>query len=247
MPGNGKGSGGKPIEPGPVAFVPTDGNDIFLGTRGVDAVNGLLGDDLLSGDNGNDTLYGDGGTDTLNGGNGTDTLYGGTENDALYGANAVDWLYGDAGDDTLDGGNGNDTLDGGAGIDALYGGRRTDVLVGGLGADLLTGGEGPDQFVFGAPELDTVDTIVDFQAGVDEIRLDGAGFSGLVAASSGELDAASFLTDLANAVVGQAYVYYDTATGGIFYDADGLDGNAAQQFAVLVGIPALTAADFTIV
>ena len=79
-------------------------------------------------------------------------------------------LYGQNGNDLLVGDQGNDTLLGGAGNDRLIGGEGIDILNGGTGADTLSGGSGRDLFIFDS--FDTgVDTIQDFQPGVDQLEL----------------------------------------------------------------------------
>ena len=74
------------------------------------------------------------------------------------------------GNDLLDGGEGNDTLQGGDGNDTLIGGLGDDLLDGGSGNNTLTGGLGNDTFV-----LSTVgtSTIVDFEDGLDLLKLEG--------------------------------------------------------------------------
>ena len=66
---------------------------------------------------------------------------------------------------------GNDTLSGQDGDDGLIGSRGNDVLDGGAGNDSLTGFTGNDTFVL-APGSGS-DLILDFENGVDSIRLDG--------------------------------------------------------------------------
>ena len=80
-------------------------------------------------------------------------------------------MHGDAGDDWLKGGDGRDTLLGGTGSDDLQGGAGDDVLRGGADHDGLTGGAGRDSFVFARG--DGPDWIVDFEAGVETLRLEG--------------------------------------------------------------------------
>jgi predicted extracellular nuclease len=61
-------------------------------------------------------------------------------------------------------------IGGTAGRDTIIGTPGDDVITGGIGADTLTGGAGADQFVFTSLR-DGVDTITDFQPGVDRIVL----------------------------------------------------------------------------
>jgi predicted extracellular nuclease len=61
-------------------------------------------------------------------------------------------------------------IGGTAGRDTLVGTSGDDVLTGGIGNDTLTGGAGADQFVFTSLR-DGVDTITDFEPGIDRIVL----------------------------------------------------------------------------
>jgi Ca2+-binding RTX toxin-like protein len=141
------------------------------------------GDHTAHGNSEDNQITGGAGVDTFHGNNGVDRLYGRGGNDNLNGGYAGDFLYGDAGADTLRGDAGNDGLYGGADNDNLNGGADNDTLIGGGGKDTLTGGSGVDTFQFESvaessltplPKsrvLDTVDTITDFQHGVDKIDL----------------------------------------------------------------------------
>lgn len=81
--------------------------------------------------------------------------------------------------DTLTGGTTNDRINGGSGNDALFGNAGTDLLNGDTGQDTLTGGQGIDLFTFYAGDAAlggpnggyAVDTVLDFEAGTDKIRL----------------------------------------------------------------------------
>jgi hypothetical protein len=144
-------------------------NDWLWGGDGDDFLNGNRGDDTLFGGNGNDTLHGGKGNDFLFGQDGDNFLFGDNDNDFLCGGNGNDFLNGNRGDDTLYGGEGNDTLHGGKDNDWLNGGNGNDVLWGDLGNDTLIGGIGEDTFAF--REGDGVNLVLDFEVGIDRIRL----------------------------------------------------------------------------
>lgn len=143
-----------------------------------------------------------------------------------------------------------EAIAGGAGNDTLSSGAANDTLNGGAGNDSLTGGAGADVFVFDTvlDALSNVDTISDFAPGSDSIHLDDDVFAALTA---GALTGAQFNSGagLTAAAEADARIVYDTTTGALYYDVDGLDGEAAIQFAVLGDgtRPAITAADFLIV
>ncbi|SKC34262.1 Poly(beta-D-mannuronate) C5 epimerase 5 [Photobacterium piscicola] len=80
------------------------------------------------------------------------------------------------GNDHLTGGKGNDILIGDGGNDSLNGGLGNDFLNGGFGNDNLIGGEGKDTFLwsennFGTDAIPAIDTIMDFEKGIDTIEL----------------------------------------------------------------------------
>ncbi len=84
-------------------------------------------------------------------------------------------VTGTVGNDTLEGGDFGDNLYGLAGNDTLQGYDGDDVLNGGTGDDTLTGGSGADVFLFN--DTSGMDTITDFQDGVDLLRLEVTGLS----------------------------------------------------------------------
>ncbi len=86
-------------------------------------------------------------------------------------------VTGGAGDDALRGGTGADTVTGGAGSDDLHGLEGSDLLRGGRDHDGLTGGAGADTFAFARG--DGPDWVVDFQVGVDRLRLEGIASGGV--------------------------------------------------------------------
>jgi Ca2+-binding RTX toxin-like protein len=184
--------------------------------------------------------YVDGGNnaDTFNLNNGDDVAFGDGNADSLGGQNQNDMLFGGAGNDTLDGGNGNDTLYGGAGADTLTGG----------------GSNTADTFVFGDGWSAGVDTITDFNR-VDGDKLllvtDYAGlFTSLNSVAGGAVDPTQFASGsgltAADAGHSTARILYDTATGNLWYDADGVGGAASVQFATITGHQPLQASDILV-
>jgi serralysin len=137
-------------------------------------------------------------------------------------------------------------LVGGALADTLNGGGGDDTLVGGLGNDSLIGGAGSDQFVFNsALGATNVDTIRGYSATHDTILLDGAVFTAL--GSPGTLAAGAFTAGMAASDEDHRMIY-QSASGALFYDADGLGGAAAVQFATLTGVTGVIShAEFLII
>ncbi|MEM9244141.1 MAG: choice-of-anchor Q domain-containing protein [Cyanobacteria bacterium P01_F01_bin.153] len=155
-----------------------DGADLLLGDSDNDLVDGADGDDVILGGAGIDSLAGAAGNDLIQGGDGADLLAGDGGEDQLFGEEGSDRLDGGAGNDALDGGAGNDILFGGDGSDRLAGGDGDDILIGGLEEDVLTGGDGRDQFWVDIDplieqNLSEIDTVVDFEDGVDLIAIAG--------------------------------------------------------------------------
>ena len=99
----------------------------------------------------------------------------------------------------------------------------------------LTGGNGNDTFYFDTPldAVTNVDTITDFNANTgDKIALDQTIFTLLTVASP--LASGNFMANLGG-IAGDAndYVLYDTATGNLYYDADGSGAGTKVLFATL--------------
>ena len=198
----------------------------FMAMLGDDLVEGGLGNDDVNGEAGNDTISGDTGRDVLNGGDGNDSVFGGTDVDAVGGGN---------GDDLIDGGDGDDSLAGDAGTDALHGG---------LGNDALNGGAGSDTFFFDTALSATsnVDSVEDFEAGIDNIALSEAVFSAIgPSLTKGEFHIGK------NAHDGNDHIIYSAKSGRLSYDADGKGGDGKVLFATLDKQLDLHADDFTMV
>lgn len=182
------------------------GNDSVSGGDGTDTLDGGVGDDSLNGGNGDDQLFDNTGDTEIEGGDGNDIAVAVGGNGTFVDSGTVtvigneinDFFCGGSGDDNFSAGSGNDIVVGDIGSAFYYG---NDTLNGGADNDLLQGGFGQDVFVFGANDgtdtiarvdlssisnafaADDITTVVltgpDFEAGVDQIHLETAGFSDL--------------------------------------------------------------------
>ncbi|NKC34333.1 calcium-binding protein, partial [Roseomonas sp. BU-1] len=231
------------------------GNNLLNGGAGADTLNGGAGADTLLGGAGNDLYIVDATTDrvfetttatsTVDAG-GIDTVQSSVSFnlDANAGVRFVEHLV-LTGTANLNG-TGNalaNTLTGNAGRNQLNGGAGNDVLNGGAGADTMLGGAGNDTFIFNAAlGAGNIDTIVDFNVLEDQIRLDSAIFLGL---STGTLASGAFAANLTGQpATGLHRITYETDTGRLFYDSDGVGSAARVQFADLTSGLALTSSDF---
>ena len=149
-----------------------------------------------------------------------------------------------AANDTLNGTSFADNIYGLGGIDTINSGAGNDLIDGGLGSDTLTGGAGLDTFVFGSTLGATnVDKITDFSVSADNILLAQSVFTAIGAVGSLSSDAFRIGSAAASAT---DRIIYNTATGALFYDADGNGSGAQVQFATLATNLSLTAASFRI-
>lgn len=148
-------------------------------------------------------------------------------------------------------------LDGNGAANIIISGVGSDTINGFGGNDVLIGGSGSDTFVFDSALNGTtnVDTILDFDAtllgGQDVVMLDSSIFTAL---SSGALSAAAFTANTTgDATAASQHIIFETDTGALFYDADGVGAGAKVQFATLTlggivgGVAAVDATDFFIV
>ncbi len=240
----------------------SDFDDTLTGDANNNVLFGRGGADTIDGGNGNDTIGGGSGGDAdhLAGGDGRDVLSYILSFDAVsidlndVGGGFQSASGGDASGDVISGfetvwgSSFGDTLTGDA-IDNLLSGRDgADTLSGGDGNDTLIGGDDADTFLFNrALGAGNVDRIADFDSSEDDyMLLDKTIFTAL--ASSGSLLAAEFRINTNGlAEASDDRIVYNTDTGELFYDADGLNGAAAVQFAVLTGAPGVDVDDFLVI
>ncbi|WP_300116869.1 hypothetical protein [Sphingobium sp.] len=241
------------------------GDDTLIGSRYGDLLDGGAGADQMTGGDGNDSYVVNDARDVVieKAGQGFDTVDASVSYNLSANVESLRFI-GTTGAVTAHGNNGNNWLSaiwvdvepaagtmirlyGEGGDDRLTGSRYGDLLDGGAGSDMLRGGGGRDRFHFG-DRLDAatnVDTILDFQKGIDRIELDDSVFAGL---DLGKLDASAFVANAAGvATSADQRIIYDTDSGQLFYDADGSLGGAAVLFGIVAGHPPLTGADFVVV
>lgn len=235
-----------------------DGNDTLDGGFGIKG-------DVLTGGNGNDVYYINnrldkvsegssvsGGIDTVVGKVNITGLFANVENIQLADVENVIYAVGNTLANEIVGNNLDNQLSGMAGNDVLFGRGGNDALIGGAGNDYLEGNAGSDYFVFDFILSGTtnVDTVGDFESGIDTIQLSKAIFTKLVGAAGndyvGELSAANFHEGVAAAATDD-FIIYDQATGNLYYDADGVTATkAAVLFANLGAGTDLASTDFTV-
>jgi hypothetical protein len=187
----------------------------------------------------NETLYGSKSDDIINGGDGDDWIGGGgcdfliqLSGRFLWDRDGNDRFDGGAGNDELYGYGGNDELKGGSGDDRLDGGRGNDILIGGTGLDTLVGGFGIDTFTINAIG-EGLDTILDFEVGIDLIDLRGIFAGSAFAGTSTFARYQQFVT----------IVQSGTADSLVNIDSDGLGSGTAQT--TLFKLIGVTAASLT--
>lgn len=235
-------------------------------SSGTTAIN-LTGNALkqsITGNAGDNVLHegGQGSADTLTGLDGNDTyriynsgaviVESSTQGTADRVASAVDYVLkagvhieimntnGAAGTGGID-------LTGNEIVQQISGNAGSNILDGKGGSDTMTGLGGKDFFVFSsALGVSNVDTITDFAAVDDTIRLENAIFTALT--TTGTLAAAAFRAN-ATGLAGDAddRIIYETDTGKLFYDFNGNTVGGGVHFATLTGAPTVTNADFVVI
>jgi Ca2+-binding RTX toxin-like protein len=224
-----------------------EGNDLLHGGLGADTLNGHAGADVLRAGASDDVLWGGAAADEAEGGGGDDTLIGGlpdTLSADVDGLGGGDTLRGQTGDDLLIGGEGNDHLIGGGNNDTLEGGAHPDRLSGGAGEDVFIGGSENDRlisqldgvkdtFVFGLEGDAGVDRILNFELGIDKIRLP-------TVAPGTHLEFSGAATMAGPTIL----VWVDSTRLGLGFDPDGSGAGFGFAIAELMGVTTISLSDF---
>jgi Ca2+-binding RTX toxin-like protein len=226
----------------------TNFNDIITGNEADNVIDGRSGSDTMVGRTGNDTYLVDNALDRVTeaAGEGSQdrvrtsvsyTLTNGSEVEVLETTNQSGTAA-----INLTGNDGINFIVGNNGANIINGGGNNDRLSGGGGNDTLTGGSGSDGFFFDTAlnGATNVDIITDFSvAEVDVILLDDAIFTGLAGTAGNSITLQEFRIGTA-AQDADDHIIYNNVTGALLYDADGIGGTAAVQFATLSSGLALT-------
>jgi len=132
---------------------------------------------------------------------------------------------------------------GNSGNNNLTGNAANNVLNGLAGNDILMGAAGQDTFAFSTSLGATnIDRILDFNVADDQILLGASTFSAI---GAGVLAATAFIANTTGlAQDASDRIIYETDSGAIWYDSDGLGGVAAVQFATVTANLGITNADF---
>ncbi len=249
-----------------VSVVGSTHDDEIITRSGNDSLSGGGGDDLLQSGSGNDSVAAGDGNDLIIGGDGAgnDSYDGGKGADTVKYTSAlaaitVNLTRGSAtstagndaagiGTDRLRGienliaGDFADTLIGSKDANVIDAGAGDDTIDGGLGKDTLTGGMGADRFVFSTkPAANNVDTITDFEVGVDKLVLSAKVFAKLKGLPDLSAHFAAGAPTDAN-----DFLVFDIASGRLSYDADGNGKGKAVDVAIIGGGIQLQATDFAV-
>jgi Ca2+-binding RTX toxin-like protein len=228
----------------------------LTGTAAINGTGNAL-DNVLSGNAANNRLSGGAGNDTYIITHTGDTV----DENSAGGVDAVhasiSYSLGNHVENLVLTGNGNingtgnslaNWLTGNSGSNTLKGVGGADSLSGGAGNDTLTGGSGSDAFYFlEAPGAGNADHITDFAAGerlyLEDLVHPDVGAAGIFAPNDARFFAAAGASSGADA---SDRVIYDTASGKLYYDADGSGAGAPTLVAILDNVFALSATDIAV-
>ena len=148
--------------------------------------------------------------------------------------------------DIIHGNDANNQLYGNDDNDQLFGMGGNDFISGGLGRDWLSGGAGHDSFVFDTKlGSKNVDTIADFEPGVDLIDLDQHIFTKI---ATGHLAPGAFEANTSGVASNPLVrIVYDKDDGILYYDRDGNGFIPGVKFAFIGKNLDVTYKDFLVI
>lgn len=212
-----------------------DGNNLVDAGEGDNWISTGSGNDQIDAGAGDDEIYAGSGDDVIDAGDGDNMIDAGAGNDWIQAGSGDDTLLGGDGDDTILGGDGDDLIAGGAGDDLIMAGDGGDRILLGSGNDRIATGDGSDTLVVSAFDPASLPVITDFISGDDQFVIDhllaGAGLAD-GGADTGKLDASRFVAGSGFTDADQRFLL-ETATGTLYYDADGSGAAAAVALAKL--------------
>ncbi|HYI48203.1 MAG TPA: hypothetical protein VEX35_07050, partial [Allosphingosinicella sp.] len=214
----------------------------IFGNAGANQLNGGGGADTLVGFGGDDWYFIVGGNEGVveSAGGGSDRIFAGVDY-RLQAGSEVELLTTD-----FNPGTAAINLTGNELANTIYGNAGDNVLDGKGGNDGLVGLGGADTFQFTtALGAGNVDFVYDFVHGTDKIALDDAVF-GAGIGTPGTFNANAFHVGTAAHDLDDR-ILYNSATGQLYFDADGSGAGAAIQFATLGTGLALSASDFQVI
>ncbi|MER9200778.1 calcium-binding protein [Mesorhizobium sp. M0933] len=212
----------------------------ILGNAGANVINGGAGADTMAGYRGNDTYFVDHSGDRVFEavGSGTDKVLTSVSHALLAGSEIELLATSNASGATAI------NLTGNGFAQTVQGNAGANIINGGGGADILTGNGGNDAFVFNsALAAGNIDKVTDFNKLQDKIQLDDAVFAGL---KLGGLSSDAFFAGTA-AHDSSDHIVYNSSTGALSFDSDGIGGAAQIQFATLSPGLSLTAGSFLVI
>ena len=219
------------------------------------------------------SIIGNAGANTLNdGGGAADTLTGGLGNDTYIVGNAgaiivegtsqgtADWVAASvsfvlAADDNIErlsttssAGLTAINLTGNALAQTITGNAGANHIDGKGGSDTLSGGAGADVFVFSSTlGASNVDRIISYDSAVDQIELENTKFTGMIDTNTTLASTAYTSNTTGTATASTHRIIYETDTGFLWFDQDGMGGAAALHFATVNIGTALSNNDFTVI
>lgn len=233
----------------------TDFKDTIVGNSASNSIRAFAGNDILDGGSGADNMRGGKGNDTYFVSSNSDIIDenadSGSGIDTVQSVNSFNLaniavVLGDVENLTLLGSATHAT--GNALANVLIGNASSNTLNGAAGHDTLTGGVGNDSFFFNSAlnAATNVDTITDYDAPTDTIRLENSVFTAIV--GTGSLSGWQFAKNTTGlAADATDRIIYETDTGNLYYDSNGNAAGGSVHFATVGTNLAITAGDFLIV